>query len=153
MTETAAIVSMLSDADHDDPTLARSAGRATPQATVQIVDENGEQVPARTVGEIVVRGEHIMMGYWNKPAETADALRDGWLHTGDGGYLDERGYIFIADRIKDMIITGGENVYSTEVESAVASHPAVVRSRSSASPTRSGASGCTPSSPSPPTPP
>ena len=127
MTETAAIVSMLSDADHNDPTLARSAGRATPQATVQIVDENGEQVPTRTVGEIVVRGEHIMMGYWNKPAETADALRDGWLHTGDGGYLDERGYIFIADRIKDMIISGGENVYSTEVESAVASHPAVVQ--------------------------
>jgi len=127
MTETAAIISLLSDADHEDPTLARSAGRATPQALVKIVDENGEQVPARTVGEIVVRGEHIMMGYWNKPAETADALREGWLYTGDGAYLDERGYIFIADRIKDMIITGGENVFSTEVESAVASHPAVTQ--------------------------
>ncbi|HEY5854312.1 MAG TPA: long-chain fatty acid--CoA ligase [Aldersonia sp.] len=127
MTETGAIISMLSDADHSDPTLARSAGRATPQAIVKIVDENGDEVATRSVGEIVVRGEHIMMGYWNKPAETADALRDGWLHTGDGAYLDERGYIFIADRIKDMIISGGENVYSTEVESAVASHPAVVQ--------------------------
>ncbi|HEY5854308.1 MAG TPA: long-chain fatty acid--CoA ligase [Aldersonia sp.] len=127
MTETAAIISLLSDADHTDPTLIRSAGRVTPQALVKIVDETGDEVPVRTVGEIVVRGEHIMMGYWNKPEETAAALRDGWLYTGDGGYLDERGYIFIADRIKDMIITGGENVYSTEVESAVASHPAVAQ--------------------------
>ena len=94
---------------------------------MQIVDENGDEVPPGTVGEIVVRGEHVMLGYWNKPEETADALRDGWMHTGDGGYMDERGYIFIADRIKDMIITGGENVYSTEVESAVASHPAVAQ--------------------------
>ena len=68
-----------------------------------------------------------MAGYWNKPEETAAALRDGWMYTGDGGYMDERGYIFIADRIKDMIISGGENVYSTEVESAVASHPAVAQ--------------------------
>ena len=66
-----------------------------------------------------------MQGYWNKPEETALALRDGWMHTGDAGYLDERGYLFVVDRIKDMIITGGENVYSTEVENALTKHPSV----------------------------
>lgn len=66
-----------------------------------------------------------MLGYWNKPDETAAALRDGWMHTGDGGYMDEDGYLFIVDRIKDMIISGGENVYSAEVENAIAQHPAV----------------------------
>jgi acyl-CoA synthetase (AMP-forming)/AMP-acid ligase II len=127
MTETAAIVSLLSDSDHEDPTLRRSAGKAAPHCLVRIVDEQGNEVPRGTVGEIVVRGEHVMTGYWNKPEETAAGLRDGWLHTGDGGSMDERGYIFIADRIKDMIISGGENVYSTEVESAVASHAAVAQ--------------------------
>ena len=77
------------------------------------------------VGEIVVRGDNAMQGYWNKPEETALALRDGWMHTGDAGYLDERGYLFVVDRIKDMIITGGENVYSTEVENALTKHPSV----------------------------
>ena len=127
MTESAAIISMLSDADHDDATLIRSAGRVAPHALVRIVDEDGDEVPRGTVGEIIVHGEHVMAGYWNKPEETAAALRDGWMYTGDGAYMDERGYIFIADRIKDMIISGGENVYSTEVESAVASHPAVAQ--------------------------
>jgi len=69
----------------------------------------------------------VMLGYWNKPAETADAVRDGWMHTGDGGYMDEDGYVFVADRIKDMIISGGENVYSIEVENVVAKHPAVTQ--------------------------
>jgi acyl-CoA synthetase (AMP-forming)/AMP-acid ligase II len=127
MTETAAIISMLSDADHDDPALIRSAGRVAPHALVKIVDESGVEVPRGTVGEIIVSGEHIMTGYWNKPDETAAALHDGWLYTGDGAYMDERGYIFIADRIKDMIISGGENIYSTEVESAVSTHPAVAQ--------------------------
>lgn len=127
MTELAAVTSLLGDAEHDDERLCRSAGRATPQATIKIVDESGNEVPCGTVGEIVISGEHVMLGYWNKPQETAQALRDGWMHTGDGGYMDEAGYIFIADRIKDMIITGGENVYSIEVEGAVASHPAVAQ--------------------------
>jgi acyl-CoA synthetase (AMP-forming)/AMP-acid ligase II len=127
MTETAAIVSLLDDEDHNDPTRRRSAGRAAPHATVKIVDPDGNEVPRGTVGEITIAGGHVMLGYWNKPEETAAALRDGWMYTGDGGYMDERGYIFIADRIKDMIISGGENVYSTEVEGAVASHPAVAQ--------------------------
>ena len=84
-------------------------------------------MPRGTVGEIVTRGAHIMLGYWNRPEETAEALRGGWLHTGDLAYMDDEGYIFIVDRAKDMIITGGENVYSAEVEDAVANHPAVLR--------------------------
>ena len=72
-----------------------------------------------------MRGGHVMLGYWNKPEETAAALRGGWMHTGDGGYMDDDGYVFVVDRIKDMIITGGENVYSAEVENALAKHPAV----------------------------
>jgi long-chain acyl-CoA synthetase len=72
-----------------------------------------------------VRGGNIMVEYWRQPEATATALRDGWYHTGDAGYLDADGYLFLMDRVKDMIVTGGENVYSTEVENALASHPAV----------------------------
>jgi acyl-CoA synthetase (AMP-forming)/AMP-acid ligase II len=76
-------------------------------------------------GEILVRGGHVMRGYWNRPEETAQALRGGWMHTGDAGYLDADGYLFVVDRLKDMIISGGENVYSAEVENALGQHPAV----------------------------
>ncbi|WP_432837452.1 long-chain-fatty-acid--CoA ligase [Dactylosporangium sp. CA-092794] len=127
MTELSPIATLLSPADHDDPVLARSAGRAVAHAEIRIVDPAGVEVPRGVVGEIAVRGDHVMRGYWNKPEETAAALRDGWMHTGDGGYMDERGYVYIADRIKDMIITGGENVYSIEVENALAKHPAVAQ--------------------------
>jgi long-chain acyl-CoA synthetase len=77
------------------------------------------------VGEIVVRGPNVMQGYWNKPGETADTLRGGWLHTGDGAYMDENGYLFIVDRLKDMIVSGGENVFPAEVESVLTAHPGV----------------------------
>lgn len=125
MTELSPVATLLSPADHQDPALLRSAGRAAPHAEVRIVDPDDVEVPRGTVGEIVVRGGHVMLGYWNKPEETAAALRDGWMHTGDGGYMDDAGYVFVVDRIKDMIVTGGENVYSVEVENAVARHPAV----------------------------
>ena len=105
----------------------RSAGRPAMIADVRIVDHNGDEVPRGTVGEISVRGPGMMLGYWNKPKEAAEAIRNGWMHTGDGGYMDEEGFVFIADRIKDMIVTGGENVYSVEVENAVAKHPAVMQ--------------------------
>lgn len=82
-------------------------------------------MPPGNTGEIVVRGGNVMLGYWNKPDETAAALRNGWMHTGDAGYMDERGYVFVVDRIKDMIISGGENVYSTEVENVLSRHPEV----------------------------
>jgi acyl-CoA synthetase (AMP-forming)/AMP-acid ligase II len=92
---------------------------------VRIVDPAGDEVPRGTVGEVAVRGGHVMAGYWGKPDETAAAVRDGWLHTGDGAYMDDEGYVFIVDRLKDVIITGGENVYSTEVENALGRHHSV----------------------------
>ncbi|WP_447919787.1 acyl-CoA synthetase [Achromobacter aegrifaciens] len=103
----------------------RSGGRATYCTEVRIADSEGREVPLGTVGEVLVRGSNVMLGYWNKPDQTADALRDGWMHTADGGYMDADGFIFIVDRLKDMIISGGENVYSAEVENAVAQHPDV----------------------------
>ena len=127
MTELSPVATLLLDEDHADPVLRRSAGRAAPHAEVKIVDPDGNEVPRGTVGEIAVAGDHVMLGYWNKPEETAAAVRDGWMHTGDGGYMDENGYVFIVDRIKDMIISGGENVYSIEVENAVANHPSVAQ--------------------------
>jgi acyl-CoA synthetase (AMP-forming)/AMP-acid ligase II len=126
MTELSPVATILTPADHEAGHL-RSAGRAAPHAEVRVVDPAGAPVPAGTVGEVAVRGGHVMQGYWNKPEETAAALRDGWMHTGDGGYLDDQGYLYVVDRIKDMIITGGENVYSTEVENALAAHPAVAQ--------------------------
>jgi acyl-CoA synthetase (AMP-forming)/AMP-acid ligase II len=125
MTELAPVATMLGPEDHDDPVLRRSAGRAAPHALVKIVDAEDNEVPRGTVGEIVVSGGHVMLGYWGKPAETAAAVVDGWMHTGDGGRMDDNGYVFVVDRIKDMIVSGGENVYSAEVESAITTHPSV----------------------------
>ena len=103
----------------------RSAGRATYCAEVRIVDAQDREVPRGTVGEVIVRGPNVMQGYWNQPEQSAAALRGGWMHTGDGAYMDEDGFIFVVDRLKDMVITGGENVYSVEVENALAQHPAL----------------------------
>ncbi|ALC18706.1 long-chain-fatty-acid--CoA ligase [Streptomyces pristinaespiralis] len=125
MTEMAPCIAMLGADDHNDGRLLRSAGRALAGVEVRIVDREGAEVPQGTVGEIVARGEGMMQGYWKKPHETAEALRGGWMHTGDAGYLDADGYLFLVDRVKDMIVTGAENVYSTEVENAVAQHPSV----------------------------
>jgi acyl-CoA synthetase (AMP-forming)/AMP-acid ligase II len=103
-------------------------GRPFGGIELEVVDEHGARVPAddRTVGEIRVRGATVTPGYWNRPDETARALRDGWLHTGDLAVLDAHGFVDIVDRMKDMILTGGENVYSTEVENALYEHPAVL---------------------------
>lgn len=103
----------------------RSAGRACLCTEVRIADADDQEVARGTVGEILVRGPNVMLGYWNKPEETALALRGGWMHTGDGGYMDDEGFVFVVDRLKDMIVTGGENVYSAEVENVLAQHPAV----------------------------
>jgi acyl-CoA synthetase (AMP-forming)/AMP-acid ligase II len=103
----------------------QSAGRAARCMEVRIVDVDDREVARGTLGEVVVRGPNVMLGYWNKPELTALAIRDGWMHTGDGAWMDEDGFIFIADRLKDMIVSGGENVYSGEVENALARHPAV----------------------------
>jgi long-chain acyl-CoA synthetase len=103
----------------------RSAGRAGLCVELQVVNPDGKPVSAGETGEILVRGPNVMLGYWNKPEQTAEALRDGWMHTGDAGFLDQDGFLFVVDRIKDMIITGGENVFSAEVENALAQHKAV----------------------------
>lgn len=125
MTELSPIATLLQPTDHDDPALRRAAGRAAPHAEVRVVDPDDNEVQRGVVGEIVVRGDHVMLGYWKREQETASALRGGWMHTGDGGYMDEHGYVFVVDRIKDMIVSGGENVYSAEVENTLAKHPAV----------------------------
>jgi acyl-CoA synthetase (AMP-forming)/AMP-acid ligase II len=125
MTELAPVATLLLPDDHDRPELTGSGGRAAPHAQVRIIDADGGEVPRGTIGEIVVTGDHVTHGYWQRPEETAAALRDGWLRTGDAGYMDERGYVFVVDRIKDMIISGDENVYSVEVENVLALHPAV----------------------------
>ncbi|MBJ8343895.1 long-chain-fatty-acid--CoA ligase [Antrihabitans sp. YC2-6] len=125
MTELAALATILPAADHSDGTRQRSAGLMAPISEVRIADGDGTNVPHGVVGEIWVRGPQVMRGYWHKPQETTEALQNGWMRTGDAGYLDEDGYLYIVDRLKDMIITGGENVYSSEVENALAQHKAV----------------------------
>jgi long-chain acyl-CoA synthetase len=105
----------------------RSAGRGTFGVQIRIADAEDRTVPAGTVGEICVSGDVVMKGYWERPEESARAIVDGWMHTGDGGYMDEDGFVYIVDRIKDMIVTGGENVYSAEVENVVAQFPAVAQ--------------------------
>jgi acyl-CoA synthetase (AMP-forming)/AMP-acid ligase II len=103
----------------------KSAGRAALGCEVRINDENDDEAPRGVVGEICGRGDNVMLGYWRQPEMTAKTLRNGWLHTGDGGYMDADGYVYVVDRMKDMIISGGENVYSAEVEQALYQHPAV----------------------------
>ncbi|WP_158965645.1 long-chain-fatty-acid--CoA ligase [Chachezhania sediminis] len=131
MTETAPAVAILPAMDHvpGTPGYAKlgSVGRPVPYADVRIVDENDNVLPAGEAGEVVTRGPHVMNGYWNRPEETAHAMRGGFYHTGDAGYLDEDGYLFLVGRTKEMIITGGENVYPIETENALSSHPAVAQ--------------------------
>ena len=129
MTELSPVATFLSTTDHATDGAGagrlRAAGRAAPTVEIRIADEEDRELPRGTVGQILVRGPVVMKGYWNQPALTASALRGGWMHTGDGGYMDDDGFVFVVDRIKDMIITGGENVYSAEVENAIYQHPAV----------------------------
>jgi long-chain acyl-CoA synthetase len=97
-----------------------------PGVEVELRGLMGEPVAQGEIGEVLVRGPNVMLGYWNKPAQTAEALRDGWYHTGDLGYVDEADHVFLVDRARDMIVTGGENVYGTEVEEALYAHDAVL---------------------------
>jgi long-chain acyl-CoA synthetase len=131
MTELSPIATLLHWKEHIGDGRAkgrhRGAGRATFGCEVKIVDADDKILPHGTVGEIAVRGDNVMMGYWERPEETAKAIIDGWMHTGDGGYLDEDGFVYVVDRVKDMIISGGENVYSAEVENALAQHPSVAQ--------------------------
>ncbi len=108
-----------------DTPRVRSCGQPAVGVEVRVVDRSGDEVPPRTVGEIMVRSASVMAGYWQKPESTAEVMRGGWYLTGDLGYRDEDCFIYLVDRVKDMIISGGENIYSTEVEDALSSHPAV----------------------------
>ena len=103
----------------------KSCGQTAATVDLKIVDEQRREVPRGTVGEVAASGPNIMLGYWNKPAETAAVLVDGWYYSGDAGYMDDEGFVFIVDRLKDMVISGGENVYSAEVESAISTLPGV----------------------------
>jgi long-chain acyl-CoA synthetase len=107
-----------------DPRL-RSAGRAIPGVDVRIIDETMKEIPLGQVGEIAVRSPGAMLGYWNQPELTRQTIVGGWLRTGDAGYMDEEGFVYLVDRVKDMIVSGGENVFSAEVENALAAHRAV----------------------------
>ena len=131
--ESGPAISHLSREDHnvlDRPEAEQkklsSAGRPDIGVQVRIVDENDNDLKPGKVGEIIVRSRHIMVEYWHKPDETRGTLINGWLHTGDMGYYDKEGYIYIADRKKDMIISGGENIYPREVEEVLYQHPAVL---------------------------
>ena len=129
MTETAALTVSLPWRYHFDgehgKAKRQAAGRASYGVDLKIVDAGGNELPRGTPGEIAVRGSQVMLGYWNKPEATAAVIRNGWMHTGDGAWMDEDGFVYIVDRVKDMIISGGENIYSREVENAVHAHPAV----------------------------
>ncbi|MFB6672451.1 long-chain fatty acid--CoA ligase [Streptomyces sp. NPDC056390] len=125
MTETGVLTMLVADDHRTGGPKLRSVGRATPTVELAVLAPDGHELPPGQVGEIATRGDHVMLGYWNRPEQTTEALRDGWMHTGDAGRLDEDGYLFIVDRLKDMIVSGGENVYSAEVENALAAHPAV----------------------------
>jgi long-chain acyl-CoA synthetase len=129
MTELSPACTYLEPHDHTlDPSKIHrlaSGGRAAFGCDLRVVDENDRDVPVGAIGEIIVAGPTVMKGYWRQPEMTAEALRGGYMHTGDAGYLDADGYVYVSDRIKDMIVTGGENVYSIEVENALISHPAL----------------------------
>jgi len=105
---------------------SRSCGQALIGVQVKIIDEAGVEVPCGEVGELAARGSNIMKGYWRKPEQTEEVLKDGWYRSGDMGYMDDEGFVFLVDRAKDMIVSGGENVYCTEVEEALYKHPAVL---------------------------
>ena len=126
-TETAPIATALPNEQNVlDGSRARSCGQATVGLDVRVVDSDDREVATGEVGEVVIRGANVMQGYWNKPEQTAEALRNGWYHTGDMGYLDDEGYLFLVDRLKDMIVSGGENVYCTEVEEILYKHAMVL---------------------------
>lgn len=125
-------VSVLSPEDHrkfafeNNEEKLTSVGLNHSNTEMKIVDDDDNPVPVGTVGEICVRGQNVMKGYWKMPRETEEALKDGWFHTGDLGKMDDEGYLYVMDRKKDMIISGGENIYSAEVENVLSSHPAVL---------------------------
>ncbi len=125
LTESVGPVAMLRPADHVDDRKMQSCGKAVPGTEIRVVNTDGQDCATREVGEIIVAGVQVMNGYWNRPDDTADAIRNGWLHTGDAGYFDSDGYLYIHDRLKDMIVSGAENVYPAEVERVLTGFPGI----------------------------
>ena len=131
MTELAGNVMFMGRADHERAAaegleILRSVGRQLPLARVRVVDENEQDCPPGVAGELIVKGDQVLMGYWRNPEATAKSFVDGWFHSGDVARWDEDGYLYIVDRKKDMVLTGGENVYPREVEEVLYEHPAVL---------------------------
>lgn len=132
MTEASPVLTILSPEDHhvsfgtDEEKRLASCGKPVQFVEMKVIDENGEQVPVNEVGEIVAKGPNIMPGYWQLEEETQKVLQNGWYMTGDMGYMDEDGFYYVVDRAKDMIISGGENVYSVEIEQVLYTHPAIL---------------------------
>jgi long-chain acyl-CoA synthetase len=133
LTETYVPVSILRPEDHildgtpEEMQRLYSAGREVPGVRVRIVDDKGREVRTGDIGEITVKGANVMKGYWNQPELTKEALKGGWLYTGDMGRMDRLRYLYVVDRKKDMIISGGENIYAKEVEDVLVTHPAVAQ--------------------------
>lgn len=130
LTETSPILAILDEHDHrrgiaGDEHLLRAAGRPLPGVDIRIVADDGRILPTGETGEIVIRGPQVARGYHNRPKESAEAFRDGWFWTGDLGRLDAEGYLYVVDRKKEMVVTGGENVYTLEVEAALCRHPGI----------------------------
>jgi long-chain acyl-CoA synthetase len=123
LTETSSVATVISGQDAlERPT---SVGPPVPTVSVRILDPEGKEVPTGETGEVCITGPILMAGYWNKPEATAEAIRDGWLHTGDLGHVDADGFVYITDRKKDMIIRGGENIYCVEIEQRLVGHPEI----------------------------
>jgi acyl-CoA synthetase (AMP-forming)/AMP-acid ligase II len=130
MTETTAVLTCLLPADHQraltgKPKLLLSAGRPVVGTEVRVVDEHDRSLPNGTIGEIIARGPQLMQGYWNRLEESTEALRGGWMHSGDAGMIDDEGYVYLQDRVKDMLVSGGENIYPRVVEDVLFQHPAI----------------------------
>jgi acyl-CoA synthetase (AMP-forming)/AMP-acid ligase II len=125
LTETTGPITALPHEQHVGERML-SCGRPMFGGRVRVVDAEGRDLPPYQVGELLYQGENLMAGYWHREKETAQAIRDGWLHTGDAGYLDEDGFIFLKDRLKDVIVSGGENVYPAEVEAVLMGHPEIL---------------------------
>ena len=126
MTEAASALTFLGPEEHrSGGDLLNSAGSPVFGVELRITDSLGNEVPHGESGEVCARGGNLMLSYWGKPEETEEVMRDGWYRTGDIGHIGRNGLLYLTDRVNDMIVTGGENVYSTEVENAIASHPAV----------------------------
>ena len=150
MTETCGGALSMTWPDHQSalagrPELLRSCGRAMAGVGVRIVGVDGAELPRGATGEIAIRSSTSVKGHWKLPDETGRALRDGWLHTGDAGYMDAEGFRYLRDRMKDLVITGGENVYPVEVERVLGGHPSILEVAVIGVPTNSSARHCWPS--------